>query len=118
MKITDITVNLLTTGRTLVRVFTDEGVTGIADGGGSVAITRAYLDDVIKPLLVGEGALQPTRHWETLSLGNGDRATRLPPQIVGSIDIALWDMKGRILGQPVWKLLGGAHRRSIRVYAF
>ena len=72
MKITDITVNLLTTGRTLVRVFTDEGVTGIADGGGSVAITRAYLNDVIKPLLVGEDALQPTRHWETLSLGNGD----------------------------------------------
>ncbi|HIF13441.1 MAG TPA: bifunctional D-altronate/D-mannonate dehydratase, partial [Dehalococcoidia bacterium] len=57
MKITDITVDLLTTGRTLVRVFTDDGATGIADGSRSVAITRAYLEDVVKPLLVGEDAL-------------------------------------------------------------
>jgi L-alanine-DL-glutamate epimerase-like enolase superfamily enzyme len=116
MKITDITVDLLTTGRTLVRVFTDDGATGIADGSRSVAITRAYLEDVVKPLLVGEDALQPTRHWETLSLGNGDRATRLPPQIVGSIDIALWDIMGKAAGMPLSALMGGAARHEIPLY--
>ncbi|MBT5320464.1 MAG: mandelate racemase/muconate lactonizing enzyme family protein, partial [Chloroflexi bacterium] len=116
MKITDITVNLLTTGRTLVRVFTDEGVNGIADGGRSVAITQAYLDEVVKPMLVGKDALQPTRHWEALMLGDGEVATRLPPQIVGSIDIALWDIMGKAAGMPLSALMGGAARTDIPLY--
>ncbi|MFP6680175.1 MAG: mandelate racemase/muconate lactonizing enzyme family protein [Dehalococcoidia bacterium] len=116
MKITDITVNLLTTGRTLVRVFTDEGVNGIADGGRSLAVTQAYLDEIVKPMLVGKDALQPTRHWEALTLGDGEHATRLPPQIVGSIDIALWDIMGKAANMPLSSLMGGAARTDIPLY--
>lgn len=116
MKITDITVNKLKSGRLLVRVHTDEGIVGLAEGARSVAIFRAYLEDTIKPLLVGQDPCQTTRHWETLSLGTEERATRLPPQIVGAIDIALWDIVGKAANMPVYKLMGGAARTSIPLY--
>ena len=116
MKITDITANQLSTGRLLVRVHTDEGVTGIADGTRSLVIFRAYLDEVVKPILVGQDALQPTRHWEALSLGTAERATRLPSPIVGAIDIALWDIMGKVAGLPLYALMGGAARTEIPLY--
>ncbi len=116
MKITDITVNQLRNRRLLVRVYTDEGIVGIADGSRSLAILRAYLDEVVKPLLVGQDPLQPTRHWEALALGTAERATRLPSQVVGAIDIALWDIMGKAAGMPVYALMGGAARTTIPLY--
>ncbi|MFW6174870.1 MAG: mandelate racemase/muconate lactonizing enzyme family protein, partial [Chloroflexota bacterium] len=59
---------------------------------------------------------QPHRHWDTLSLGTNERATRLPPQVVGGIDIALWDITGKAAGMPVHMLLGGAARKEIPLY--
>ena len=116
MKITDITVHRLRNGRLLVRVYTDEGIIGLAEGSRSLAIFRAYLDEVVKPLLVGKDPLQPTRHWETLALGTAERATRIPSQIVGAVDIALWDIMGKAAGMPVYALLGGAARTEIPLY--
>ena len=130
MKITDITVNLVKPpddiesrspfvgrpGRLVVQVFTDEGLTGIAEGGRNLNVFRAYLDDVIKPLLVGVDPRQPRQIWEMLALGIGRRATRLPSQIVGSIDVACWDITGQAAGLPLYKLFGGAHRTTIPLY--
>ncbi len=103
-------------GRLLVRVFTDEGITGIAEGSRGYGVFSAYLDEIIKPLLVGMDPLQPRRIWELLSLGDGERATRLPSQIVGSIDVAIWDIMGKAAGMPLHKLLGGAARTEIPLY--
>ena len=50
MKITDITIDPLTTGRALVRVFTDEGITGLAESGRAPLVFKAYLEDTIKPI--------------------------------------------------------------------
>ena len=130
MKITDIQVNQLKPagsaaagtpfvgrpGRLLVRVFTDEGLVGISEGSRGLGVFRAYLDEIIKPLLVGMDPLQPRQIWDTLSLGTGERATRLPSQIVGSIDVALWDIMGKAAGMPVYSLLGGAARTEIPLY--
>jgi len=116
MKITDITAHRLQNDRLLVRVYTDEGIVGLADGTRSLAIFRAYLDEVVKPMLVGKDPLQPTRHWETLALGTAERATRLPSQVVGAIDIALWDIMGKAAGMPVYALMGGAARTEIPLY--
>ena len=129
MKITDIQVNQLRSflgeneqsfvgqgGRLIVRVFTDEGITGIAEGSRGLAVFRAYLDSMIKPLLVGQNPLQPRQIWETLSLGTGQQATRIPPQIAGAIDICCWDIMGKAAGLPVYAMLGGARRTEIPLY--
>lgn len=129
MKITDIKVNRIqtpqgenaqtfagTTGRLIVRVFTDEGVVGIAEGSRNLSVFRAYIDDLIKPLIVGMDPVQPRRIWETLTLGTGQQATRFPSQIVGAIDVALWDITGKAADLPIYSLLGGARRTEIPLY--
>ncbi len=128
MKITDIKIHRLTPpadapasfvgrpGRMLVQVLTDEGLTGIAEGSRGYGVFSAYLEDVIKPLIVGMNPLQPRRIWELLSLGDGERATRLPSQIVGVIDVAIWDIMGKAANMPLHALLGGAARTEIPMY--
>ncbi len=124
MKITDITTTPLSTGKSLLRIQTDAGVEGWAEAPGgnkgtpgrSVAVFNTYLDDIIKPVLVGEDPLQIDRHWETLALGKDDRLFNLPAQIVGTIDIALWDLLGKETGLPMYTLMGGAARKTIPLY--
>ncbi len=129
MKITDIKVNQLRSfvsedgkaftdagGRLIVRVYTDEGITGIAEGSRGLEVFRAHLESTIKPLLIGVDPCQPRQIWEMLALGVGQRATRLPPQIAGAIDICCWDIMGKAAGLPVYAMLGGAHRTEIPLY--
>ena len=98
------------------RVFTDEGIGGLAEGARNLSVLRAYVDDLIKPLLVGMDPVQPRQIWETLALGTGERATRFPSQIVGAIDVACWDITGKAAGLPLYALLGGASRTEIPLY--
>ena len=117
MKITDITCHQLKTGRLLIRVFTDEGIVGLAEaGGGNTRAMQGYVHDAIKPALEGKDPRHVERHWEALVLGAGDPVTRVPPVIAGPIDIALWDIVGKAVGRPVHELMGGAARKSIPMY--
>ena len=77
MRITDIRVDTLSIGPTLVRVVTDEGVVGLSEvGWQDPRIFRGHLERVIKPQLIGADPLQPGRHWERLV--NGTRALPYP----------------------------------------
>lgn len=129
MKITDITVDRIRapegenarsfvgrSGRLLLQVHTDEGVTGIAEAGRNLQVVKAYLDELIKPILVGTDPCRPRKVWELLTLGDGQQATRFPSQIVGSVDVALWDISGKSAGLPIYQLLGGARRTDIPLY--
>lgn len=129
MKITDITVSKIRSpqgdnsrmslsppGRFIVQVHTDEGLVGIAEGTRSPGIFGAYLEELIKPALIGMDPCQPRQIWELLSLGRGQYATKLPSHIVGSIDVALWDITAKSAGMPLYKLLGGASRIRIPLY--
>ena len=129
MKITDITVNRIRSpqgenvrsfvgrpGRLLLQIHTDEGITGIAEASRNLKIVKAYVDELIKPLLVGTDPCRPRKIWELLSLGEGQQATRFPSQIVGSIDVAIWDISGKAANMPIYKLLGGARRTDIPLY--
>jgi mannonate dehydratase len=123
MKITDIALTLLKTGKNLLRVQTDAGVEGWAEAPGPnriipgrEAVFSAYLDQVIKPALVGENPLAIDRHWNALALGRGEVFHRVPGWAVGIIDVALWDLMGKETGQPVFRLLGGAARTAIPLY--
>jgi D-arabinonate dehydratase/D-galactarolactone cycloisomerase len=124
MKITDITVTPLKTGKGLLRVQTDAGVEGWAEApagrrsqpGRSSSVFEAYLEGVIKPALIGEDPRLIGRHWETLALGREDRVFKLPGNVVGVIDVALWDLVGKESGMPVHMLMGGAARKTIPLY--
>ena len=102
---------------TLVAVHTDEGLIGHGSVFTSEDLVRAALS-VLEPLYVGESALEPERvseklHQNTFWQGRGGAITHA----ISGIDIALWDILGKVTGQPVSRLLGGRHRECVRPYA-
>ena len=102
---------------TLVTVQTDEGLTGLGSVFTNDGLVRAALQ-VLAPLLEGESALEPERvseklHQHTFWMGRGGAITHA----ISGVDIALWDLLGRVTGQPVGRLLGGRCRDRVRPYA-
>ena len=89
---------------TIVRVHTDAGVTGV--GSGDLMVGFAGHEH----LFVGQEALAIERHYRTLSHINFHYGRCWP------LDLALWDLAGKLSGLPVWKLLGGLNDR-VRAYA-
>lgn len=117
MKITGFEITQLKNGRAILQIRTSADITGVAEAPGrSMAAFQAHLDSVVKPLLIGEDPRQIDRHWESLYLGVDDRITKLPPHVVGVIDIALWDILGKDAGLPCHALMGGAARLDIPLY--
>jgi L-talarate/galactarate dehydratase len=103
----------------LVFITTEDGTTGVGYSwsllGGDTA-TRCVLRDDFAPLLIDEDALDHERLWHRLykRLQTGGRRG-LAIQAQAAVDLALWDIKGKITGLPVYKLLGG-RRESAPVY--
>ena len=101
---------------TLVEVVTDEGVTGV----GSVFTTSKLIEgsiEVFRPFVIGASALDPaatceTLHQQTFWQGRGGAITHA----ISGIDIALWDILGKVTGQPISRLLGGRYRETIKPY--
>ena len=117
MRITEILADTLSTGPTIVRVVSDEGIVGLSElGWQDPAIFRAHLDRVIRPQLVGQDPLQPGRLWERLVAGTPDLPYPTTTSFAGVIDIALWDLLGKAAGLPIHALLGGAARTEIPLY--
>lgn len=117
MKITDITKTPLTIGKGLLRIQTDAGIEGWAEvPGRNNAIFNAYLESVIKTVLIGEDPRLIDRHWDTLAQGRDERMYKLPGWVVGIVDVALWDLLGKETGLPVHTLMGGAARTRIPLY--
>lgn len=71
----------------------------------------------VEKYLVGQDPLDSEVLWSSMYHDPHARGGRIATTALSGIDIALWDLKGKILGQPVYKLLGGAYRDKIRVYA-
>lgn len=102
---------------TLVAVHTDAGRVGIGSAFTSEKLIRAAID-LLFPQLVGQSALEVERLTETLHqsafwMGRGGTLTHA----TSAIDIALWDLAGQALGQPIGRLLGGRYRERVRPYA-
>ncbi len=117
MKITAFDITHMKRGRSILQIRTDKGITGVAEADGQ--IFEAFLRSTIEPLLIGEDPRQIDRHWETLYLGSQKqipREAKLRPQIVGAVDIALWDILGKDAGLPCHALMGGAARLDIPLY--
>jgi D-galactarolactone cycloisomerase len=100
----------------LIAVHTDEGITGYGSVFTDGRLVQAGVG-VLEPLWRGENALEPERvteklHQNTFWMGRGGTLTH----VVSGIDMALWDILGKALGQPVGRLLGGIYRRKVTPY--
>jgi galactonate dehydratase len=101
----------------LLRVYTDEGLVGLGspmnyEHGRTVA--RA-IDDM-GDYLIGRDPLQIEDHWQTLFRSSYSRQMPILLSALSGIEMACWDLLGQSVGLPIWKLLGGSVRDSIRVY--
>ena len=101
---------------TLVEVLTDEGLTGIGSAMTSKSLVAAGVQ-LLRPHLIGERANEPARVSEKLRQstfwqGRGGAVEHA----ISGLDIALWDLFGKICGQPVSRLLGGCYRTRIKPY--
>jgi L-rhamnonate dehydratase len=100
----------------LVRVVTDDGIEGI--GGPVPAGGRAIIEGHLRNLLVGQDPFDIEKLWDQMyrsSLPYGRKG--LPIMAISAIDNALWDIVGKAIGLPVYKLLGGKTKESLPVYS-
>ena len=105
---------------TLIFIDTDEGITGVGEAWSLPAprIVGSIIENMLKPLLIGKDPLAIEQIWQKMygSMQNSYlRGTLL--EAMSGIDIALWDIKGKYLGLPIFRLLGGPIRQKIETYA-
>jgi L-alanine-DL-glutamate epimerase-like enolase superfamily enzyme len=100
-----------------VTVDTDEGISGVGEAGltGRELAVMGALEH-FKPLLIGQDPGRIEQIWQTLFRGGFFPAERVLSAAISAIDIALWDIKGKALGVPVYELLGGRVRDSVVCY--
>jgi galactonate dehydratase len=101
-----------------VKVYTDAGIVGIGECSGWPRVIETAVQD-LKGLLIGEDPTHIERLWQKMQIammGHGLLGTVGAGAMTG-IDVALWDIKGKALGVPVWNLLGGKMRDRIPIYS-
>lgn len=95
----------------IVTVETDGGITGVGEGGSSGTIQQCAA------MIIGEDAGRIDHLWQMMSRGYFYPAGREKLDALGAIDLALWDIKGKALGVPVYELLGGLGRDHVECYS-
>jgi D-galactarolactone cycloisomerase len=106
----------------LVEVETDEGITGWGEcfGPGNIALAnKGIVELVIQPMILGMDPLDRDVIWHkvyNLMRDHGQKG--MPLQSLSGVDIALWDIAGKVMEQPIHKLIGGAHRSTVQAYGY
>lgn len=120
MKIVNCKVIVTCPGRNFVtvKIETDEGVYGIGDAtlNGRELSVVSYLEDHLFPCLIGRDPQQIEDIWQYLYRGAYWRRGPVTMTAIAGIDTALWDIKGKIAGLPLYELLGGRSRDGVMVY--
>jgi mannonate dehydratase len=120
MRIVDARVIVTSPGRNFVtlRITTDDGVTGLGDAtlNGRELAVAAYLRDHVVPLLIGTDPHRIEDTWQTLYRGAYWRRGPVTMAAIAAVDVALWDIKAKVCGLPLYQLLGGASRDRVRTY--
>jgi galactonate dehydratase len=100
-----------------VVVDTDEGIYGVGEGGiTGRELAAAAVVDHYRPILVGQDPTRIEHIWQYLFRGGFFPAGRIAASVISAIDIALWDIRGKALGVPVYELLGGLVRDRVVCY--
>jgi galactonate dehydratase len=126
MKIIKARIYVVAVGRlhpVLVELVTDDGIAGIGEAaiayGLGATAAAGMIKDLVEPLVLGRDALRSEEIWSDLydhsfwAKGGGGAIVFAA---ISAIETALWDIKGKALGVPVWQLLGGKFRDDVRVY--
>lgn len=120
MKITNARVIVCSPGRNFVtlKIETDQGLTGIGDAtlNGRELAVAAYLTEHVIPCLIGRDAHQIEDIWQYLYKGAYWRRGPVTMTAIGGVDTALWDLKAKAAGLPLYQLLGGKSRSGVMVY--
>jgi mannonate dehydratase len=107
-------------GRNFVtlKIETSDGVTGLGDAtlNGRELAVAAYLEQHAIPCLVGRDAHQIEDIWQYLYRGAYWRRGPITMSAIAAVDMALWDIKAKVAGLPLYQLLGGASRKGVMVY--
>jgi galactonate dehydratase len=121
LKITDLRTFVVDSGSNenfvFVKIYTNKGLTGLGDGtltGKALTVEAAIQEH--KRYLVGKDPTEIERHWQRIFRGPRYRGGPVLMSAMSAIDIALWDILGQALGQPIWQLLGGRARDRVWVY--
>ncbi|MBR9791410.1 MAG: D-galactonate dehydratase family protein [Gammaproteobacteria bacterium] len=120
MKITDAYVIVCSPGRNFVtlKIVTDEGVYGIGDAtlNGREKTVVSYLEDYLIPALIGKDPARIEDIWQYIYRGAYWRRGPVGMTAMAAVDMALWDIKGKVAGLPLYQLLGGRSRDRIMTY--
>jgi len=103
---------------TLVTVEADDGTVGIGEAYPSPGV-HEIITDYLRPVLVGEVPLDVERLYNLMRASLSGRGSQqgVGTIAISGVEIALWDLAGKLLDQPVWQLLGGKMREEVMVYA-
>jgi galactonate dehydratase len=99
-----------------LRLHTDEGLVGLGETSFAAESVEAYLHEFVAPRVVGRNPLEIERLGRELIGYLGFRGSGVETRAVSAFDIALWDLYGKVCNQPLYQVLGGASRDSIRTY--
>ena len=120
MKITLAIVIVCCPGRNFVtlKIETDEGVHALGDAtlNGRELAVAAYLTEHVVPVLIGRDPARIEDAWQYLYRGAYWRRGPVTMSAIAAVDTALWDIKGKVAGLPLYELLGGASRDGVMVY--
>lgn len=120
MRIVEARVIVTCPGRNFVtlKVVTDTGVTGVGDAtlNGRELAVAAYLREHVVPALIGRDPARIEDTWQYLYQGSYWRRGPVTMTAIAAVDTALWDLKGKEAGLPVYQLLGGRCREGVTVY--
>jgi len=120
MKIVDAKVIVCSPGRNFVtlKIITEDGIYGLGDAtlNGRELAVASYLSDHVVPLLIGRDARRIEDLWQYLYKGAYWRRGPVTMSAIAAVDTALWDIKAKSLGVPLYQLLGGSSRDSVLVY--
>ena len=121
MKITGAKVFLGGPGKNYVtlKIMTDQGVYGLGDAtlNNRESLTAAYLQDYLVPNLIGLDPRRSEDIWQFFYRGAYFRRGPIAMAAFGAIDMALWDIKGKLANMPLYQLFGGKSRDGAMVYA-
>jgi galactonate dehydratase len=101
-----------------LKIYTNAGIVGLGEPvveGRAATVATAVKE--IEPYLVGKDPRQVVHHWQAIYRHAFYRGGPVLTSALSGVDMALWDIKGKALGVPVYELLGGPTRRRVRVYA-
>ena len=119
MKITNVECLVLDRQYPFVRIYTDEGIVGIGECFRRLPeIVRSVVEQVLRPVLLDKNPMDTEIRWRDMiqAASASDMGGAVYCAIAG-LDIAMWDIKGKALGKPIYELLGGKAREKVQMYA-